>query len=76
MNHVTHPLSSNDTSIFSFWKSANLLYQEIQIQIVFGYKFLFFFTFFDSKDCFNKHGYNFDDVTKMTTLSLLKIKVF
>ena len=34
------------------------------------------FKFFrDFKDFFNKHGYNFDDVSKMTSRDLLKIKV-
>ena len=28
------------------------------------------------KDCFNKHGKNFDDVGKMATLGFLKINVF
>ena len=28
------------------------------------------------KDCFNKYGYNFDNVCKMATLGLLKIKLF
>ena len=33
----------------------------------------------DPKGCFNKHGYNFDVLqfsAKMSTLGLLKIKVF
>ena len=33
----------------------------------------FFWVF---KDCFNKHGCNFDDSAKLATLVLLKIKVF
>ena len=28
------------------------------------------------KDCFNKYGYNFDDVSKMATLDLIEIMVF
>ena len=33
----------------------------------------FFWVF---KDCFNKHGYNSDDVRKMTTPDVLKVTVF
>ena len=54
-----------------------LLYQERQIQIAFlciiSNSFDFFWV---CKDCFNKHGYNFDDVSKTDTLGLLRIKVF
>ena len=42
-----------------------LLYQEMQTQTAFWYiisnSYNFFWVF---KDCFNKHGYNFDDVSK------------
>ena len=54
-----------------------LLYQEIQIQIAFWYiisnSFNFSWVF---KDFFNKPGYNFDDVSKLTTPGFLKIAVF
>ena len=35
MNHVTHPLSSADISIFFTGNQQILLYQEIQVQIAF-----------------------------------------
>ena len=35
--------------------------------------FNFFLVF---KDCFNKHGYNFDDVNKNAILGLLEIRYF
>ena len=50
---------------FFIWNQQILLYQEIQIWIAFwhlisnSFNFSWFF-----KNCFNKHGYNFDDVSK------------
>ena len=56
---MTHLLSSADISIFSpkIGYRKILLYQEIPIWIAFN-----FFRVF--KDFFNKHHYNFDDVSK------------
>ena len=56
----------------------SFLYQEIQIKIAFWYiisnSFNFFWIF---KDCYNKHGYNFDGVTKKRLpQALLKQKYF
>ena len=44
MNHLTHPLSSANISIFS--------------PVISKFSSVF-------KDCFNKHGCNFDDVSKI-----------
>ena len=63
---------SHDTPLEFCWHqqffTANqqiLLHQEIQIWIVFWYIISNSFNFFlVSKDFFNKHGYNFDDVSK------------
>ena len=63
---------SRDTTLVFCWhqhfftgNQQILLYQEIKIWIAFGYiisnSFNFSWVF---KDCFNKHGYNFDDVSK------------
>ena len=65
MNHVTHPLSSAEISIFSTRNQQTFLYQEIQMQTAFwcidsnSYKFFWVF-----KVCFKKYGYNFDDASK------------
>ena len=57
-------LSSADISIF-YWKSAILLYQEIQIKTAFWYLISNSVNFFRVfKDYFNKHGYIFDDISK------------
>ena len=65
------------TSGFFHQKSANFAISrntdtECIVFIIFN-SFNFFWVF---KDCFNKHGYDFDDVRKMATPGLLKIKVF
>ena len=77
LNHMTHPLSSSDISTFFTGNQPILLYQEIQIYIPFRYLISnssnFSWVF---KDCFNKHGHNFDDVSKNGCPGLLKIKVF
>ena len=55
MNYVTHPLRSAEISIFH-WKSASFAISENTNSFEF---FLVFKYFFD------KHGYNFDDVSKI-----------
>ena len=51
-----------------------LLYQKMQIKISFWFIISNLFNFFwVFKGCFNKHGYNFDDIS---ILDLLKINVF
>ena len=73
MNHVTHLLSSTASAFFFTANQQILLYKEIQRY--FNIKFLIFSIFWSLKDCFNKHGYNFEDFSK-AALGLLKIKVF
>ena len=78
MNHVTLPLPEFCWHQHFFTGNQQiLLYQEIQIQIAFWHiisnSFNFSWVF---KDFFNKPGYNFDDVSKMLTPSLIKITVF
>ena len=75
---------SRDTSLkfcwYQYFLSGNqqiLIYQIIQIVIAFWFitsDFLIFFWVF--KDFFHKLVYNFDNISKNATLSLLKIKVF
>ena len=66
MNYVTRLLSSADISIFFTENQQILLYQEIQIKIAFksiisdSFNFLWVF-----KGFFNRHGCNFDDVSKI-----------
>ena len=65
INHVIHPLNPANISIFHR-KSAIALYQEIWIWIAFKYKISNSFNFFRAfKGCFNKHGCNFDHVSKI-----------
>ena len=65
MNHVTHPLSSDEISIFLSKIRTFLLYQKIQILTAFSYiipnSYNIFWVF---KDYFNKNGYDFDNVRK------------
>ena len=59
------PLSYADISIFLTVNQQVLLYHETQILIGFWNIISNSFNFFGVfKDCFNKHGYNFDDVSK------------
>ena len=63
-SHVT-PLAFSWHQYFFTGNQQILLYQEIQIQITFWYIIsISFKVFWVCKDCFNKHGYNFDDVSK------------
>ena len=63
---------SRDTSLefcqhqhFFIRNQEILLHQEIQVQIGFSYIIYNSFTFsLVFNNCFNKHGYNFDDVSK------------
>ena len=66
MNHEAHPLSSADISIFSseirksrFIKKYRyiLRFDTYRISNSFNFSWVF-------KDCFNKNGYSFDDVSK------------
>ena len=65
MNCVTSYLSSADIRVFLTGNQRILPYQEIQTKFAFcniiSKSFNFFWIF---KDCFNIHGYNFDDVSK------------
>ena len=64
MNHVVHTLTFA-ASAFLTGNQKSLLYQEIQISISFWYISSNCFTFFwDLKDCFDKHGHSFNDVSK------------
>ena len=75
MNHVTHDTSLFLlTSAFFNWKSVNFAmsrHRDIDGILVSYFNFSWVF-----KNCFNEYGYNFDDVSKMATLGLLKVKVF
>ena len=64
MNRETHTLSSADISIFFTGNQQILLYQETQMQITFSFIIYNSFNLFGFKDCFNKHGYNFGNVSK------------
>ena len=47
------------------------------IDCILIHDFYFFFNFFTVfKECFYKHGYNFDNASKIATLGLRKTKVF
>ena len=69
--HVTQLLSSADISIFSLKVSIHNF--SIHNWYIISNCFNFFWVF---KDFFSRHGYNFNDVSKMATLGLVKIKVF
>ena len=64
MNHVTHPLSFADTSIFLLEISKFCYIKKYRYRFHLDTQFLIPLTFLDSKDFFNKHGHNFDDVSK------------
>ena len=67
MNHLTQPLSSADISIFKR-KSVNFAISrntDIDCILIYNFYFLKFFESLNSEsDCFNKKGYDFDDVNK------------
>ena len=64
INHVTYLLSSADISIFHL-KSANFATSRNKIQTEFSYIICTSFNFpCGFNNCFNKYGYNFDDVSK------------
>ena len=49
----------------AFFQEQSQLYQEIQIQVAFSYLISNSFNFIEVfKDCFSKHGYDFDHVSK------------
>ena len=62
---MTHTLSCADMSVFSVEIKSIAISRNTDINSIKVFK-----------DCFNKHGYNFDDVSKKGYPSLLKIKVF
>ena len=62
MNHMTHTLSCADMSVFSVEIKSIAISRNTDINSIKVFK-----------DCFNKHGYNFDDVSKK---GLRKIKIF
>ena len=65
------------TSAIFHGKSANfVISRKTNIDCIFMHNSNSFDFFWVCKDCFNKHGYNFDDVSKTDTLGLLRIKVF
>ena len=64
INHVTHPLGSADISIFHR-KSANFATsRNPHIDWILIYNFNFFNFSWVFSNCFKKHGYKFDDVSK------------
>ena len=65
MKHMTQPLSCADISVFSVEIKSVAIPRNTDINSIKVFK-----------DFFNKHGYNFDDVSKKDYPSLLKIKVF
>ena len=70
MNHVTHPLSSADISIFLLEISKFCCIKKYRYRLHFDTKFLILLTFF--KNCLN----NLMMSAKMATLGLLQIKLF
>ena len=69
LNHVTQtPLSSADISIFSPEISKFCYIKKHRYRLHFNAWFLILLTFLESflENFFNKHGYNFDDVRKMS----------
>ena len=73
---MTYPLSSADISIFSLEIIKFCYIKKYRLDCVLLHNLSFLKLFWVFKDCFNKHGYNFDGVSKMAILSLLKINVF
>ena len=76
MNHVTHPMSSVDISIFSLEMSSFCYIKKYRYRLHFNTKFLillFYFFFWVLKSWFKKHSCNFDDVSKIDSSS---IKIF
>ena len=77
INHLTHPFSSADISIFSPEIGKIFLYQEHRYGLHFDIQFLIFSTFFESLKIFL---INIATIVmmlaKMATLGLPKIKVF
>ena len=63
MNPMTHPLSSADISMFSpeIKKSRNTDIDSILVHNTIPNSFNLSWDF---KDCFDKHGYNLDDISK------------
>ena len=63
MNPVIHPLSSADISMFSpgIKKSRNTDIDSILVHNTMPNSFKLFWVL---KDCFDKHGYNLDDISK------------
>ena len=77
MNHVTHPLSSADISIFYTRNLQIFLYQEIQIQIPFGYIISTISNFSESLRIVLINMVTILAMSaKMATPGLLRIKVF
>ena len=64
MNQVTCPLSFANISIFSLEISKFAISKNTDIDCILILNFYFFNFFEVFKDCFNNHGYNFDDVSK------------
>ena len=77
MNHVTNSLSSAEINIFFTENYHLLLYQEIQIQILFRYIFLIPLTFHETLRIVLINMVTILMIsTKIATPGLLKIKVF
>ena len=64
INHVTHPLSSADISILlpEFGKFCYI--KKYRYRLYFYTLFLILLTFLSLERFINKHGYNFDDISK------------
>ena len=66
INHVTHTLSFTELSIFS--PGINNIYciKKYRYRLHFNTSFLILLTFLSFSGCFDKHGCNFDDVSKIS----------
>ena len=60
MYHVTHPLISAEISTFSLEIIKFCYIKKHRYRLHFEHDL----QYFNFKDCFNEHGYNFDDVSK------------
>ena len=77
INHVTHPLSSADISIFSPEISTFCYTKKYRYRLHFGTKFLILLTFLESlKIFFNKLVIILMMLAKVATPGLIKITVF
>ena len=64
MNNVTHTLNSADISIFSVEISKFCYIKKYRYRLHFDIQILILLILIESLRVFNKHGYDFDDVSK------------